>query len=128
MARRKRAPKYPAPYKSNFEYTIAQELEKLKSRAKYEPIKLPYTLDFVYNPDWVLPNGIILEAKGKLDYETRRKMLGVKEAHPDLDIRFVFMRATNKIRKGSATSYGDWATANGFKWADGHIPKSWITE
>lgn len=113
-------------YKSKFEGVIAAQLSKLKAKAKYEPIKLDYTLECSYVPDWVLPGGVILEAKGKLDSITRRKMLAVKKAHPNLDIRFIFMRAKNRISKKSKTTYGEWATKNGFKFADGEVPKGWI--
>ena len=30
----------------------------------------------------------------------------------------LFMNANNKIRKGSPTTYGEWATKKGFIWAD----------
>lgn len=115
-------------YKSKFEKVLGEQLVKLKAGALYEPFKLKYILDLTYTPDWVLPNGIILEGKGLLDYETRRKMLAVKLANPDLDIRFIFMKGTNKIRKGSDTTYMDWAEQNGFKASDGYVPPEWIRE
>ena len=114
-------------YKSKFEESVAEDLERLKIKAHYEPSKLPYIIESYYVPDWmILPNGIILEAKGKLDAITRRKMLAVKRKHPHLDIRFVFMRAKNRITKGSSTTYGDWATKNGFKWCELPIPKGFL--
>jgi hypothetical protein len=67
-----------------------------------------------------------IEAKGVLDQETRTKMVAVKKAHPELDIRFVFMDASKKLRKGSKTNYGEWATRNGFRWADREIPEDWL--
>ena len=45
------------------------------------------------------------------------KMLWVKEQHPDKQFYMLFMNANNKIRKGSPTTYGDWATKKGFIWA-----------
>lgn len=120
-----KSPKTPV-YKSRFEETLAEQLRRLKSGARYEPYKLSYQLNLKYTPDWVLPNGVILEGKGKLDYETRRKMLAVKLANPGLKICFIFMRAKNKIRKGSDTTYGDWAEQNGFLWSDGEIKKEWL--
>lgn len=115
-------------YKSKFERVLGEQLVKLKAGALYEPFKLNYRLDLIYTPDWVLPNGIILEGKGLLDYETRRKMLAVKLANPELDIRFIFMKGTNKIRKGSKTTYIEWAEQNGFKAADGYVPSEWLKE
>ena len=47
---------------------------------------------------------MIIEAKGFFKPSDRRKMLAVKEAHPHLDIRFVFMR-DNTLSKNSKTTY-----------------------
>lgn len=94
---------------------------------EYEPVKLPYILERVYIPDFKIGD-IFIEAKGKLDQDTRSKMAAVKRAHPELDIRFVFMRANNKLSKNSKQTYGDWADKNGFPWADGVIPEDWFDE
>lgn len=113
--------------RSGFERTLAAQLKKRKVRFEYEPVKLPYVLERSYIPDFYISDkAIYIEAKGKLDADTRAKMLAVKKAHPDLDIRFVFMRASNKLSKASKQTYGDWATKNGFQWADGDIPEEWL--
>jgi hypothetical protein len=36
-----------------------------------------------------------------------------------------FIPSTNKIYKGSKTTYADWATKNKFEWAEGSIPEEW---
>lgn len=80
-----------------------------------------------YTPDWTVKkkNGrlVYLEYKGVLDGKTRKKMKLVKKQHPKLDIRLVFQKASNKIYRGSKTSYGDWADQHGFKWTDNTMPK-----
>ncbi len=81
-----------------------------------------------YTPDFVLPNGIIIEAKGVLDAETREKHINIKRSNPDLDIRFVFQNPKNKIYKGSKTTYADWAEKNGFKCSTRQIPEAWFRE
>jgi hypothetical protein len=81
-----------------------------------------------YTPDFTLPNGIRIEAKGYLTAEDRAKMKRVKASNPFLDIRFVFGRASNKLNKESPTTYAMWAEDNGFKWAEKVIPREWITE
>lgn len=119
------------PYKSNFEYGTAQNLKKRRVKFKYESKKIKYVkpaTTHTYTPDFELPNGIIVETKGKFTAEDRYKHLCVRESNPELDIRFVFQRAKQPIRKGSPTTYGDWATENGFKWADKEVPKEWIKE
>jgi len=81
-----------------------------------------------YTPDFLLPNGIIIESKGRFVAADRKKHLLVKQQHPDLDIRFVFTNSKAKISKGSKTSYGDWCDKNGFLYADKLIPEGWLNE
>lgn len=131
MPRRRRKPKKavrgPA-FKSGFEERVFQELKRLKVDAIYEPHKLPYTLEKNYVPDVLLPNGIYVELKGEFDADARAKMAAVKRQHPDKDIRLVFLRAKNKLRKGAKMTYAEWAEKNGYQWAEGGIPIIWIEE
>lgn len=112
------------PYRSFFEEKLASDLKG--SGAKYETEKLGYTVSGNYVPDWTLPNGVIIEAKGVLDPQTKKKMLAVRKEHPDRIICIVFQRASNKFNKKSATTYGDWATKNNFLWSDGQINPEWL--
>ena len=114
-----------ANYRSGFERTLAAQLSKARIKFDYETLQLPYVLNRTYWPDFILPNGVLIEAKGKLDADTKSKMIAVKKAHPELDIRFVFMRGTNKLSKRSKKTYMDWAEDNGFPAADGVIPEDW---
>lgn len=111
-------------FRSGFERTIANDLKSDGIKFGYETLQLPYVIESTYNPDFILPNGIIVEAKGVLDVDSKRKMIAVKKQHPHLDIRFVFMRADQKIPRTKQT-HGQWATKNGFIWADGKVPKEW---
>lgn len=81
-----------------------------------------------YTPDFVLPNGIIIEAKGIFEREDRQKHLLIKMQYPDLDIRFVFQNPKLKLYKGSKTTYADWADKNGFKYSTRQIPEAWFRE
>lgn len=92
----------------------------------YETLSLPYQVQRKYKPDFILPNGVILEVKGYFTGADRSKHLRVREAHPELDIRFVFMNANNKLNKRSKTTYAEWCDKKGFKWCHRNIPKSWI--
>lgn len=115
--------------RSGFERTIAAQLKKHKVAFDYEPIKLPFVIRRTYCPDFYLPKqDIYIETKGKLDADTKAKMIAVKEAHPDLDIRIVFMRGLNKLSKASKKTYMDWAALHGFPAADGEIPEEWLTK
>jgi hypothetical protein len=81
-----------------------------------------------YKRDFRLPNGIIIETKGRFLASDRKKHLLIKQQHPHLDIRFVFSRAKAPITKGSKTTCAMWADKNGFKWAEKRIPEAWLKE
>ena len=114
-------------YRSKFEAGIAATLNKNKVAFSYESLDLKYILSCSYCPDFILGNGIIIETKGYLSKEDRRKMLAVKEANPSLDIRFCFQNAKTKLSRGKkrSLSYGQWATKNGFLWCHKTIPADW---
>ena len=68
----------------------------------------------------------MVEAKGQLRPEDRRKLRAVKTQHPDLDIRLCFQNANEKInRKKNSMRYYEWADRNGFKWCHKVIPADW---
>lgn len=97
---------------------------------KYEEFKIKYEVNEVrtYTPDFELPNGIIIESKGRFVAADRKKHLLVKKQHPDLDIRFVFSNSNAKISKGSKTTLGMWCDKHGYMYADKLIPEEWIKE
>ena len=113
-------------FRSKFERTVWQTSLK-GSYARYEALRIPFLKVHVYKPDWVLPNGIIIEAKGNFTSFDRAKHLLVKKFHPKLDIRFVFS-FDNKVHKSSATRYSDWCDKHGFKYAFKTVPHEWILE
>ena len=115
-------------FRSGFENRVAIDLELNRVGFGYETQKVKYLKppqDSTYTPDFILDSGVIVECKGVLKLEDRKKHLWIKEQHPTLDIRFCFQRAKNTIRKGSKTTYGEWANKHGFKWCEKRIPKSW---
>lgn len=117
-------------YRSAFELEVAKQAKRQRIKFEYEPSegKILWTPKVKsYTPDFVLPNGIIVEAKGRLTVHDRSKHLLIKSQHPSLDIRFVF-QYDNPITKGSKTRYTDWAERHGFKWAMKYIPKEWAKE
>jgi hypothetical protein len=114
-------------YRSRLEEKLARWFELNGHQFEYETLKLNYTLSANYYPDFILPNGVILEAKGYFKPEDRRKMLAVKKQHPNLDIRLVFQAPYNTLTKKSQTTYAKWAEKNGFLWAASHaIPLDWF--
>jgi hypothetical protein len=122
---------YEAGYRSGLEESTAADLKSRGVHAPLEPYKIEYTkpeTKHSYTPDFELPNGIIIETKGRLVIDDRKKHVLIKKQRPELDIRFLFEYAKGKIRKGSKTTYAMWAEKNGFKWAQKTIPQEWIDE
>lgn len=98
---------------------------------QYEPFAIPYIPKKTrkYTPDILLPNGIILELKGRFETADRTKHLAVKEDHPDLDIRFVFSNPNARISKTSKTTYAMWCESKGYKYCKADaFRRSWLTE
>lgn len=94
---------------------------------KYESTKIKYVKESTYTPDVVLPNGIIVEIKGRFTASDRGKHLLIQSQHPKLDIRFVFQYDDWLTRK-KKTRYSQWCERNGFKYAVGSIPIEWSRE
>lgn len=117
-----------AGYRSQFELGLARNLKERNVTFEYEKKKLTYIPEpKTYTPDFYLVDSdIYIEAKGQLTKPDRVKMILIKKQYPDLDIRFVFMNCRNKIYKGSRTTYADWCTRHGFKWAEKSIPAEWL--
>lgn len=119
-------------FKSGLEAKIAKQIEAVTGEpAQYETQTVTYNKPartHRYKPDFILPNGIIVEGKGIFDAPDREKHLLVKEQRPDLDIRFVFSRSEAPIYPKSPTTMGDWCRKWGFKFADKLIPIAWFKE
>lgn len=130
--------------RSKFEKKIAKELHEAGVDYEYEELQLEYEEPLRrhhatcgkcgssdlrrigwYTPDFQLANGIIIETKGRFTAADRRKMLAVKDAHPQYRIVILFMR-DNKIHKRSNTKYSDWCMQNDFEYAIGHPHKEWL--
>lgn len=120
-----------AGYRSGLEESIGEQLKALNVDYGYESVKIPYyspAMPHTYRPDFILPNGIIIESKGLFTSDDRRKHELVKAQNPSLDIRFVFSNSRQRITKLSKTTYGMWASARGFLYSDKLIPETWINE
>ena len=113
-------------YRSGLEERLGKLLDKHAVPYLYEIEKFDYVTKSKYTPDFFLPNGVIIEAKGFFKPRDRSKHLAVKEAHPEIDVRFVFQR-NNTLSSKSKTTYGDWCDKHGFQWAIfPDIPSDWF--
>ncbi len=133
-------------FRSGLEQKVAEQMDSLGVKYEYEnnETKIKYSIpahQASYLPDFLLqlPSGrrIYVEAKGIWDYKDRYKHLLIRRQHPEHDIRFVFQRAGQRIRKGSATTYRDICEGRGrglfkgitWKYGDkGLIPEEWLED
>ena len=122
--------------RSGFEGTLYKQLLHMEKATDikdidYESEKLKYVTEHTYMPDFVitLSSGrkIYIEAKGYFRASDRSKLVAVREAHPEKDIRLVFQN-NGKLHKLSPTRYADWADKHSFQYAVGSIPKDWFIE
>lgn len=115
-------------FRSKFEASVNEALASLVPDAKYEAVRLPFRVELTqtYKPDWVLPTqAIVLEAKGRFTKADRDKMLRVKQQYPNLDIRMVFQRLSQKVTNKMTVI--DWCEAHGFPYCQGpNLPEEWI--
>jgi len=114
-------------FRSGLEERVADLLVELGISYEYETTKIDYTIEHVYTPDFILPNGVVLETKGFWEPEDRRKIKAVKAQNPDLDLRMVFQSPFNKISKKSKTTYAKWCERHDIPWTSFHnIPLEWL--
>lgn len=117
-------------YRSGLESKVSAQLNEAGVSFEYETFKIEYQVNETrkYTPDFRLPNGIIVETKGRFIAADRKKHLLVQQQHPDLDIRFVFSNSKAKLNKGAKSTYADWCQKHGFLYADKTIPEEWLNE
>ena len=115
-------------YRSGLEHNISIYLDTHKIKYDYECVKIEWEdLAYrTYTPDFILPNGVVIESKGRFVTADRKKHLKIKEQHPELDIRFVFSNSNSKLYKGAKSTYADWCKKHGFMYADKRIPDEWL--
>jgi hypothetical protein len=118
-------------FRSGLEKQVYDALVALAVPVEYEDRKIRYTKPAkpqTYNPDFTLPNGILIETKGRFTTKDRQKHLAIQAEYPGLEIRFVFGNSKNKIASGSKTTYAMWCETHGFQYADQEVPQKWLDE
>jgi hypothetical protein len=112
------------------EVYCAANMDQLKIPYQYEAVTLTYQhAPQKYTPDFILPNGFIVEFKGKMTAEVRKKLVSIKRSNPEKKIGIVFQKANNKLSsRPNATRYWEWAEANGYLWSEAYVPKAWTTK
>ena len=117
-------------YRSGLEDKVSKQLQESGVSFEYETLKIQYEVNETrrYTPDFILPNGIIIETKGRFVAADRKKHLLIQQQHPHLDIRFVFSNSRAKLSKGAKSTYAEWCEKHGFLYADKEIPQEWLEE
>lgn len=117
-------------FRSGLEKRIGEDLGDKGVTFRYESEVLAYRVNKTckYTPDFFLPNGIVVEAKGRFTVADRNKHKLIKEQHPGVDIRFVFSNSNQRLYKGSKTTYAQWCKKWGYQYADKLIPQGWLDE
>lgn len=127
----RKKPRKVNKYRSKFEQHIATDLRKKGVEFEYETLKIPFKVPeskHTYKPDFILPSGICIEAKGRFDNDARKKMaVVIEQSRGTRDIRMLFMR-DQPLQKGAKNFYSDWCNARGIKFAIGGIPDEWLAE
>lgn len=119
--------------KGTFEERVIADLDERGVSYQYEPDKMAYYVERHYIPDLAV-GSMIVELKGYFRQDSQRKMKAIKAQYPDLDIRFVFQKASSTIqgakkrKDGSKMTCAEWADRQGFVWAEETIPKEWLDE
>lgn len=107
---------------------------------EYEPEELPWEPPVKtrkYHPDFRIKckDGykFLVEYKGYLRQDEKVKMKCIRQQYPDLDIRFVFQNANAPVagakqrKDGTKQTHAEWAEKYGFLWAEGFLPREWLT-
>jgi hypothetical protein len=128
-------------FRSKFEVTIAKQLKKAGIEYDYEKESYEYFTKVTngicndclgthvvqrrwYTPDFFLPNGVVIEAKGHLTASNRTILKAVREDHPTLDLKLMF-QSDNRISRSSETRYTEWASKQNIDWAIREVPEKW---
>jgi hypothetical protein len=133
-------------YRSKFEERVAKDLKDRGQKFRYEEWSYEYDAPIKshrarcddcgssnlvrtawYTPDFFLNSGVIIEAKGRFTAADRRKILAVREDHPELKeyLVMLFMR-DNRIHKQSTTTYSHWCETHGIPYSIAEIKEEWL--
>jgi len=118
-------------FRSGLEASVSAQLAAANVAFTYEAKKIEYEVPSrkaKYTPDFILPNGIVIETKGRFVTADRQKHVLLRKQYPDLDLRFVFSNSRNRISKTSKTTYAKWCETHDFQYADKLIPQAWLKE
>jgi hypothetical protein len=118
-------------WRSGLEEKIGAQLTAAGVRFRYEELTGEYRVPVKvarYTPDFILPNGIVVESKGRWLTADRQKIGLITEQFPALDLRMVFSNSRSRISKQSKTTYATICDRLEIPYADKLIPQEWLDE
>lgn len=139
MARKRKAQR---PWRSKFEEMLGRVLDGVGVAYGYETETFKIIMPAVghrcakcgsklierptrYTPDFFLPRGRVVEAKGRFTGRDRKKALAFMAQYPKRPFALLFMR-DNKLSKKSETYYSDWCEANSVPYSIGTFKPEWL--
>jgi len=123
----KKTTKTSKKYRSGLEEKVAADLIKRGIDFQYEHERIPYIVERKYLPDFQLPNGVYIEAKGFFRDEDCRKMKLLKKQYPDKEFRFLFQNNNTKVQSKRFTN-AQWCEKYDFQYCEGRVPEAWLKE
>ena len=125
-------------YRNKFETRTGEWLDERGTKFGYETERIGYTVSGKYTPDFIVTtvggNRIYIETKGNgrsFDGASRRKLIAVKEQHPELEIKLLFYSdgvIGPKRKDGTRMLQSDWSKKHGFDYAIKEIPDRWLED
>jgi len=134
-------------YRSGYEDKVAAYLDSLGIKYEYESYSFGYTSkvrtgvcgncgssnivkERWYTPDFFLPNGIIIEAKGYFKPTHRKTILDAINGDNELTVDNLYLLFQRNNKYGRADKrYSDWCEQHSINYAislNGEVPKEWI--
>lgn len=110
-------------YRSGLEMKAAAQLHAAGVPVAYEEHVIEYTVPETrkkYKVDFRLPDGTLIETKGRFVSADRTKHKLIKQQHPDKPIIIVFQNPNARIGKKSTTTYAQWCDKLGIRWRKAH--------
>lgn len=118
-------------FKSKLEERIAQQILDRGIDLVYEDKQDKLLYNKLYQPDFRLPGGILIETKGyhRNLGDALTKLCSVVRCNPDIDLRIVWSNANMKVpfyKNKKKMTAKQWSEKNGFQWAHEYIPDNWF--
>lgn len=113
------------------EVRCAADMDAKGIKYAYEHEKLNYTIEATYTPDFTILDSedMLLEYKGKMTAETRKKIRAIIRCNPERKFALVFERSKNKLSsRPNSLRYWEWANRYDIPWSERLVDPAWFTE